>query len=100
MIVTVLYPNHEGAKFDAAYYSATHAPLAQDIWGIDDVTLVEGVPGPDGAPPPFALVAHFRFPSPEAFGTAMQSPRMGELMADVANFTDIQPTLMIGRTLA
>jgi uncharacterized protein (TIGR02118 family) len=100
MIVTVLYPTHEGAKFDAAYYKATHAPLAMDVWGISQAELIEGVGTPTGEPAPYALIGHFHFPSEEAFGTAMASPRMGELMADVANFTDIQPQIMIGRPLA
>lgn len=29
----------------------------------------------------------------------MANPRIGELQADVPNFTDITPTIMVGRTL-
>ncbi|MFL0414925.1 EthD family reductase [uncultured Sphingomonas sp.] len=98
MIVTVLYPNHEGAKFDGAYYKATHAELAKAIWNPDRVELIEGV-APGGGTPPYALIAHFHFASPEAMGQAMANPRMGELQADVANFTDITPAIMIGKPL-
>lgn len=99
MIVSVFYPNKDGARFDAGYYKATHAKLASDIWNPERVDLVEGVPGPDGSPSPYALVAHFHFASPEALGQAMANPRLGELQADVPNFTDIAPTLMIGKAL-
>ena len=54
---------------------------------------------PGGGTPPYALIAHFHFASPEAMGQAMANPRMGELQADVANFTDITPAIMIGKPL-
>ncbi|WEK41673.1 MAG: EthD family reductase [Candidatus Sphingomonas colombiensis] len=98
MIVSVIYPNHQGARFDSAYYRDHHAKLAAEIWSPDRVELVEGLPMGD-APPPFALIAQFHFGSQEAFGAAMASPRRGELQADIANFTDITPQVMIGRTL-
>lgn len=99
MIVTVLYPNHEGARFDARYYADHHAKLASEVWSPDKVDLVEGVSGPSGGASPYALVAHFHFASPEALSAAMTSPRMGELAADVPNCTDITPQIMIGRPL-
>ena len=98
MIVTVLYPAHEGARFDGAYYAATHAKLAQDIWNPEAIMLVEGVDGP-GGPAPYRLVAHFHFASGEAMGAALASPRMAELAADVPNFTDIAPVIMFGKPL-
>lgn len=76
MIVSVVYPNHEGAKFDGAYYRDHHAKLATEIWNPDRVDLIEGQPM-GGAPAPFALIAHFHFASPEALGAAMANPRRG-----------------------
>ncbi|MBS0284501.1 MAG: EthD family reductase [Proteobacteria bacterium] len=98
MIVSVIYPNHDGARFDSAYYRDHHAKLAQEVWQPERVELIEGQPM-GGAPSPFALIAHFHFASPEALGAAMASPRRGELQADIVNFTDIAPQVMIGRTL-
>ena len=98
MIVSVLYPNHDGAKFDASYYKAKHAELAKEIWQPERVELIEG-PAPGGGAAPFALIAHFHFASPESMGQAMANPRIGELQADVPNFTDITPTIMVGRAL-
>ena len=43
MIVSVLYPNHDGAKFDASYYKAKHAELAKEIWQPERVELIEGL---------------------------------------------------------
>ncbi|WP_085808620.1 EthD family reductase [Sphingomonas sp. TZW2008] len=98
MIVSVLYPNHEGAKFDTDYYKATHAELAKEIWNPERVELIEGQ-APGGGAAPFAMIAHFHFSSPEAMATAFAHPRNGELHADVANCTDIAPTVSIGKAL-
>ncbi|WBH17248.1 EthD family reductase [Sphingomonas radiodurans] len=98
MIVSVIYPNHDGARFDADYYKATHAALAQELWNPDRIELIAGQ-SPNADPVPYALIAHFHFASPEALGQAMANPRNGELQADVPNFTDITPTLMMSRAL-
>lgn len=98
MIVSVLYPNHDGARFDADYYTGKHAELAREIWNPERVEMIEGQ-SPDGAAAPFAMIAHFHFATPDALGQAMANPRSTELQADVANFTDISPRIMIGKAL-
>lgn len=96
-IVTVLYPRHDGARFDAAYYRDTHCAMVEDFWHPDAITLVEGVGTPGGGPAPFAMIAHFHFASTEAMGAALADPRTAQLVADVPNFTDIQAAMMIGK---
>lgn len=98
MIVSVLYPNHDGAKFDASYYKAKHAELARELWNPEKVELIEGQ-APGGGTPPFVMIANFHFASPEAMGQALANPRASELQADMANFTDITPQIMVGRAL-
>ena len=39
----VVYPNHAGARFDAAYYRATHAPMVMRIMKTVSSLLIEGV---------------------------------------------------------
>jgi uncharacterized protein (TIGR02118 family) len=94
----VIYPNHEGAKFDANYYRSTHIPMVMKVMKATGVILIEGVPM-GGAAAPFAMIAHFQFASPEAIQTALADPGMAELRADVAKFTDIRPTIMLGKSL-
>ena len=96
--LNILYPSHAGAKFDLAYYRATHIPLAMKGMKATSVKLIEGVATPDG-PAPFVMIAYFEFPSLEALQAAAASPGMAEVRADLANFTDIKPTIMIGRTV-
>ncbi|HEX7085752.1 MAG TPA: EthD family reductase [Vicinamibacterales bacterium] len=97
MSLNVLYPNHEGARFDIAYYRSTHIPLAMKIMKASSVMLIEGVS--NGAPAPYAMIAHFQFPSADALKAALADPGMADVRADVPRFTDIRPTVMVGRSV-
>ena len=98
MSLNVLYPNHEGARFDTSYYRSTHIPLAMKVMKAARVILIEGVPM-GSAPAPYAMIAHFQFASSEALKAALANPAMAEVRADVATFTDIKPTVMLGKSL-
>jgi uncharacterized protein (TIGR02118 family) len=97
MSLNVLYPRHDGAKFDMDYYRATHIPMVMDVMKASKVTLIEGVPMADSAAA-FVMIAHIQFASPEALQTALANPRMAELRADLTKFTDIKPTVMLGKS--
>ena len=62
------------------------------------VILIEGVPMGSAAAP-YAMIAHFQFASSEAIKAALANPAMAEVRADVAKFTDIKPTVMLGKSL-
>ena len=98
MSLNVIYPNQDGARFDASYYRATHIPLAMKVMKAVSVTLIEGVPN-GATPAPYAMIAHFRFASADALNAALTDPGMAEVRADVAKFTDIRPTVMLGKTV-
>lgn len=98
MSLNVLYPSQDGARFDASYYRSTHIPLAMKVMKAEKVILIEGVPM-GSTPAPYVMIAHFQFPSSEAITAAMADPAMAEVRADVAKFTDIKPTVMLGRSL-
>ena len=98
MSLNVVYPNHEGARFDTAYYRSTHIPMAMKVMKAASVMLIEGVPNGSSAAP-YAMIAHFQFASAEALKAALADPAMAEVRADVARFTDIKPTVMLGKSL-
>jgi uncharacterized protein (TIGR02118 family) len=55
---------------------------------------------PNGtAAAPYAMIAHFRFPSSDALKAAVANPAMADVRADVPRFTDIKPTVMLGKSL-
>lgn len=98
IVVSVLYPSSDGAKFDQAYYDATHIPLVKEAFGptgLKDVLVFKGLPGGDGAPPPYVAMAHLMFEDVAALGASMGGPRAAEVMADVAKFTNITPVSQV-----
>ena len=96
--LNVIYPNKEGARFDANYYRSTHIPLAMNVMKADKVILIEGMPM-GNTPAPYAMIAHFQFASSAALEAGRANPGMAEVRADIAKFTDITPTIMLGRTV-
>ena len=97
MSFNVLYPNHDGARFDMAYYRATHIPLVEKIMKPASTMLIEGV-AMGGNAAPYAMIAHFEFASAEALQAALGNPAMSELRADLARFTDIKPVILFGKS--
>ena len=98
MSLNVIYPNREGARFDTAYYRSSHIPLAMKVMKADRVILIEGVPNGTTAAP-YVMIAHFQFASLEALKAAQSNPAMAEVRADLAKFTDIKPTVMVGKSV-
>jgi uncharacterized protein (TIGR02118 family) len=98
MSLNVIYPNHDGARFDTSYYRSTHIPLAMKVMKADRVILIEGVPMGSTAAP-YAMICHFQFASQAALEAARANPGMAEVRADIAKFTDIKPTIMMGKSV-
>lgn len=91
--VTVSYPSGEGTTFDHDYYKATHVPMCVDAWSPAKVEVDKGVNGPNVA------AVHFFFDSLERFQAALGSPKTGDVMADVANYTNIAPVMQISEVV-
>lgn len=95
--LNVIYPARDGVRFDVGYYRTTHIPLAMQIMKADRVLLIEGIPSGDKAPP-YVMICHFEFASIAALQAALAQPEMAKVRADVANFTDIKPDVMLGKS--
>lgn len=97
VLVSVMYPNQSGARFDRDYYLQTHIPLVKERWGpmgLQEVRLVRGVGTPDGSAAPHQVIALLFFRSLQDFQNAAQAHAQ-EILADVPKFTDVQPTIQI-----
>jgi uncharacterized protein (TIGR02118 family) len=95
--VSVFYPNNEGSKFDIDYYCNRHMPMVLQKLGTacKGAAVEQGIAGPTpGSRPAFIAMGHIYFDSVEAFQTAF-GPHADAIMADIPNYTDIQPTLQI-----
>ena len=95
--VNVLYPRKEGARFDWTYYLDKHMPMVNRKFGsaAKGVWVEQGLAGgAPSSPPPFVAMAHFTFDSVEAFQAAF-APHAAEIMADIPNYTSIEPIIQI-----
>lgn len=93
----LLYPHHDGARFDFDYYQNSHLPMVRRRLGsaLTHISVDKGVAGgaPD-TPAPFVVIAQMHFNSVDEFQQAMV-PHFEFIMNDLPNFTDIVPVPMI-----
>jgi uncharacterized protein (TIGR02118 family) len=95
--VSVFYPTQNGSKFDMDYYCKSHIPMVQQKLGAacKGVAVEHGLSGATpGSRPTFVAMGHLYFDSAEAFQAAF-GPHAQEIMADIPNYTDIQPTIQL-----
>lgn len=95
--VTVLYPNHEGGRFDMGYYLEQHCPMVGARLGpaCKGFGVEEGVAGAaPGTPPAFKVIFFALFDSVEDFQAAF-GPHATEIMGDIPNYTDLQPIIQV-----
>lgn len=97
--VSVLYPNRDGSKFDMEYYCKRHMPMVQQKLGAacKRLAVEQGISGAaPGSRPTYAAMGHLYLESVEAFQAAF-TPHAAEIMADIPNYTDIQPIIQISQ---
>lgn len=95
--VSVFYPNRKGVRFDIEYYCNRHMPLVRRLVGaaLKGVNVEHGICGDEpGSPPAYVALGHLLFDSVEAFQAGF-GPHVQEIMADIPNYTDVQPAIQI-----
>lgn len=92
--VTFLYPKTDESTFDMGYYTSTHMPMVAaslgddcHTWGAD--TITSG---------PYEAIGWALVSSAEAFDAAM-TRKGAEIRADVANYTNVRPDVVIGHVV-
>jgi uncharacterized protein (TIGR02118 family) len=99
--VSVLYANAPGVRFDHDYYRNHHMPLLQARMGeacrryTVDKGLAGGVPG---SPAPYVALSHIYCDSVAAFQAGF-GPHAAEIMADMANYTDVTPVVQFSEVI-
>lgn len=98
--VNVMYPKKEGVKFDYDYYLNTHVPLVQEKVGaaIKRAEIYKGISGAGGGPEPFVTIASLWFDSVQSFEKSF-GPHAKEILGDIPNFTNVDPTVQIEEQL-
>lgn len=95
--VSILYPNEDGKKFDMDYYLNSHIPMVQEKLGsaMKGGSVDQGINGgAPGSPPIYIAMAHLLFDSLESYQSAF-GPHTETILADIPNYTDIQPAMQI-----
>mgnify|MGYP002480423034 CR=1 FL=1 len=99
--VSVMYPNTPGNRFDHAYYRDQHMPLLKKRMGshLTSYTVDKGLAGgaPD-APATYVAMCHLFCDSVAEFQAGF-GPHAKEIMADIANYTDLKPTMQISEVV-
>jgi uncharacterized protein (TIGR02118 family) len=96
IVVSVLYPNTPGTTFDLDYYRDRHLPLVRELLEPGGMrSLSYYVPGPAEADPPYRLVAELRFDSMAEVEAGM-AEHGAVTQADIVNFTDVEPVILVG----
>jgi uncharacterized protein (TIGR02118 family) len=99
--VSVMYPNTPGVRFNHDYYRDRHMPLVKARMGEScryytvDRGLAGGAPG---APAPYIAMCHIFCESVEAFQAGF-GPHAKEILADIANYTDLTPVIQISEVV-
>lgn len=97
--IAVMYPNEPGKRFDMDYYLQSHMPLVRERYtahGLIGADVDEALSKSGERAAPFLVIAYMTFPGMDEFMAATKAAGK-EVMADVQNFTDIQPQVQISR---
>ena len=96
----VIYPVADGSTFDFDYYLSTHFDLVGEHMGphISGTVVTKGVSGGPDTPAGYHAIATITFADQNAFKAAMAAS--GPVMADVPNFTNVKPDVLIGEVVA
>jgi uncharacterized protein (TIGR02118 family) len=99
--VSVLYANGQGARFDHDYYRDRHVPLVAARLGaaLKSYSIDKGLAGVSpGSSAPYVAMIHMFCESTEAFQSSF-APHAAELLADVANYTNLAPIMQISEVV-
>ena len=102
ILLSVLYPNQPGTRFDERYYLDRHIALVRQRWegmGLADLRLLRGTGTPDGGAAPYRVIALLTFASVEALQRCVAAHGT-EIFGDIPNFTDVQPLAQLNEPLA
>ena len=95
--VSVFYANGEGKHFDIGYYCEKHMTLVQRLCGpaVKKMAVEQGMSGmAPGSAAPFLAMGHLYFETLDAFQSSF-GPHLNEIVSDVPNYTNIEPSIQI-----
>ena len=101
-ILSIHYPNTNGAAFDFDYFHTRHLPEVGRVFrpfGLGWGTVMKGEESLDGSPPAFFATSVLSFPTEQAARDAVASEEAKALNADIANFTSATPLMQFNSSV-
>lgn len=99
--VTILYPNGDGNTFDMDYYANKHMPMVAELLG-DSLKLLAIDKGISGRTPeepvPYLAIGYLYFDQLSAYQNSF-GPHAEKIVADIPNYTNVQPVIQISEVL-
>lgn len=99
MTLTVMYPTAGGTTFDHAYYASKHMGLVEEYFGphMISASASKGLAGGPDLPPGFHAIAVITFESQSKMHNAMAGS--GPVLADIPNYFNGEPQMLIGEVI-
>ena len=95
--LSVLYGHPADPAAFEAHYRGTHLPLVAATPGLGRTERSLGVPGPDGAAPPFHRLFEAWFDSPEHLAQVAATEAWQRVVADVPHFASGGVTILLSQ---
>jgi uncharacterized protein (TIGR02118 family) len=100
--VTALYPKTATSRFDKDYYLNKHTPMVREKLtptGLLRIYVDEGLGTlTPGEPPAFEMIGYLEFSTIEDLQKSLGA-HGAEIVADIANYTDVQPIIQVNRVV-
>ncbi len=96
--VTVLYGNKDGAHFNFDYYMTKHIPWVAGLVG-KSIEVRRGLSSATGGPAPFICLATIQVNSIDEFQVVFAKHGTA-ILADIPNYTNIEPFVQFDEVLA
>ena len=95
--ISVMYPNHEGIRFDFNYYRTKHMELVKKLmkpFGLIKTEVDSGISGGGGQPAPYICIGYLYFEAKDGYDRAVAE--VGSIArGDIPHFTDAKPIRQI-----
>ncbi|HEY0627875.1 MAG TPA: EthD family reductase [Sphingomicrobium sp.] len=95
-IITLHYPNADGATFDFDYFRTKHLPEVGKVFGpfgLGYASVLRGAETVDGKAPAYFATTILSFREEQGARDAVASEGVKALMADIVNFTSVTPVM-------
>jgi uncharacterized protein (TIGR02118 family) len=97
--IAIMYPNKPGAEFNSNYYRSFHLDLVREKYtpfGLKGIELDQAKITDGLHKAPYFAIGYLFFESTQAFMAAYKATG-AEVMADMENFTNVEPVIQVSQ---